>query len=87
MSNSAGQSHLGEREDEITQVTNRRSKRRSRVWEFFKELPGEGKAFCIYCKKGLVYINKGMVCHILSAISCPGAKSSHQILTAMPYFQ
>jgi hypothetical protein len=53
MSNSqtAEQSHLGEREDEITQVTNRRSKRRSRVWEFFKELPEEGKAFCIYCKK------------------------------------
>lgn len=41
--------------DDVTQLTNRRSKKRSRVWEFFKELPEEGKAICIYCQSKLSY--------------------------------
>jgi hypothetical protein len=57
MSNSqtAGQSQVGEGVDEATQLTNRRSKKRSRVWEFFRELPEEGKAICMYCQKKLSY--------------------------------
>ena len=46
---------IGEGVDEVTQLTNRRSKKRSRVWEFFKELPDEGKAICVYCQSKLAY--------------------------------
>jgi hypothetical protein len=63
MSNShiAVESQVGEGVDEATQLTNHRSKKRSRVWEFFRELLEEGKAICIYCQKN---------CHIISGLAC-----------------
>lgn len=49
--------------DEVTQLNNRRSKKRSRVWDFFKELPDEGKAICLYCESKLKYHPKNGVSH------------------------
>lgn len=56
-SQATGQVQLHEGVDD--QTTNRRSKKRSRACEFFKELPEEGKAICIYCQK---------ICHIIKEL-------------------
>ncbi|XP_047093157.1 zinc finger BED domain-containing protein RICESLEEPER 2-like isoform X1 [Lolium rigidum] len=54
-SQTAEQSQFREGADEVTQLNNRRSRKRSRVWDFFKELPDEGKAICVYCQTKLSY--------------------------------
>ena len=60
MSNSESVALLPESAGEAAQNSNRsRSRKRSAVWQYFEELPNEGKAICIHCGSKFAY-HKGI---------------------------
>lgn len=69
MPNSGSLALLNEGADEVVQNSGRGSRRRSPVWNYFEELPNEGKAMCIHCRSKLAYHQGLGISHLRNHIT------------------